>query len=85
LNYQCALFGKWDLGADHDTYVPTARGWHRHEGILAGGLRFIDANPPRRQEYEEIIHQDVRYVSWEKVIGDAYIGMVREHITTFTL
>ncbi len=79
--YQCAIFGKWDLGADHDTFVPTARGWHRHEGILAGGLRFIDANPPRRQEYEEIIQQDVRYVSWEKVIGDACIGTVLENIT----
>lgn len=79
--YQCAIFGKWDLGADHDTYVPTARGWHRHEGILAGGLRFIDENPPRKAEYEKIIQQDVRYVSWEKVIGDACIGTVRENIT----
>jgi arylsulfatase A-like enzyme len=78
--YQCAIFGKWDLGADHDTYVPTARGWHRHEGILAGGLRFIDENPPRKAEYEQIIQQDVRYVSWEKVVGDACIGTVRENI-----
>jgi len=78
--YQCAIFGKWDLGADHDTYVPTARGWHRHEGILAGGLRFIDENPPNRARYEETIQQDVRYVSWEKVIGDACLGTVRENI-----
>jgi arylsulfatase A-like enzyme len=79
--YQCSIFGKWDLGHDHDTGVPTARGWHRHEGILEGGLRFINQDPPNRAAYEQIIQQDVRYISWEKVVGDACLGIVRENIT----
>jgi len=79
--YQCGFFGKWDLGDDDQTTVPTARGWHRHEGILAGGLRFIPEDPPRKAEYEQIIQQDVRYVSWEKVIGDAQLGTVQKNIT----
>jgi arylsulfatase A-like enzyme len=80
--YQCAIFGKWDLGEDPATGVPTARGWRRHEGILAGGLRFIDQNPPNKQLYEQIIQQDVRYVSWNKVICDASLdNLVRENIT----
>ncbi|MFP4437569.1 MAG: sulfatase-like hydrolase/transferase [Chloroflexaceae bacterium] len=80
-DYQCAIFGKWDLGSDPETTVPTARGWHRHEGILAGGLRFIPENPPNKTLYEQIIQQDVRYVSWEKVVGDAHLGLVRQNIT----
>ncbi len=80
-DYQCALFGKWDLGSDPETTVPTARGWHRHEGILAGGLRFIPEDPPNKTLYEQIIQQDVRYVSWEKVVGDAHLGLVRQNIT----
>jgi arylsulfatase A-like enzyme len=80
--YQCAIFGKWDLGEDPATGVPTARGWHRHEGILAGGLRFIPEDPPNKTLYEQIIQQDVRYVSWNKVICDATLdNLVRENIT----
>lgn len=69
--YQCGIFGKWDLGNENSTSFPTARGWHRHEGILVGGLRFNDTDPPNKAEYEKIIQRDVRYVSWNKVIGDA--------------
>lgn len=79
--YQCGFFGKWDLGLDHTTEVPTVRGWHRHEGILEGGLRGIPYDTTKQAVYEKHIQKDVRYVAWEKIICDKYLGMVRDKIT----
>ena len=74
-DYRTAILGKWDLGTDPTQTVPTRRGWHRHEGILADGLRPLTPTPPNRASYEQIIQQDVRYVSWQKVMCDAESGV----------
>ncbi|NTV63066.1 MAG: sulfatase-like hydrolase/transferase [Oscillochloris sp.] len=74
-SYQTAILGKWDLGDDPHKNVPTLRGWHHHEGILAGGLRPLDPNPKNKVAYEQIIQHDVRYVSWAKTICDVQSGV----------